>query len=606
MRERLRFLLLYYCFWVVVFLFARILFLTYHIDETKDLTLELLFGIFYFGFKMDLAMAAYYSIFPFLWVTFSNFLNKSVFQNTIFSYTFILLTITNFIVVSDLEVYNIWNFRLDSTPLKFLNSPKAAYISLKNSPILRLLISYIFILAVGSIVVYRIVANKIYDWKRIKNFPFIIYGLLMCALLILPLRGGWGKTPLRQSTVYFSKNAFANASALNAPWVFFSSLLKKASIKDNPYIFYPREMVERTLDSLFAKGGTRTQLVNHKKPHILLISVENLSANVLDFHYNGEAVTPFLNELKGKSVYFPEVYAASDRTDKNVVSLLSGYPALPKQALIEFSEKIDKIENLSSFLSKNGYATHFYYGGEPDFLGLRSYLFEGDFEKISLKDDFGASTGLGAPDSLVYARVLADLKNLNGRPVYTSVFSLSTHEPYSIPVLGKWNENSSQVQYYNSLNYADMSLKNFLEEAQKEDWWKNTLVIIIGNRGHKWPEKEDKTAAFRVPMFWTGGVIKDSRVIHKVMNQSDLCATVLGQLSLSDSPFKWSKNVLDSRTPGWGFYVFNDGFGYIGKEKVVYDNVGRILLQGEQGLITKSLDRGKVLMQATYQDFLNL
>jgi phosphoglycerol transferase MdoB-like AlkP superfamily enzyme len=604
MRERLRFLLLYYCFWVVVFLFARILFLTYHIDETKDLTLELLFGIFYFGFKMDLAMAAYYSIFPFLWVTFSNFLNKSVFQNTIFSYTFILLTITNFIVVADLEVYNIWNFRLDSTPLKFLNSPRAAFISLKNSPILRLLISYIFILAVGSIVVYRIVANKIYDWKKIKNFPFILYGLMMCALLILPLRGGW--RPIRQSSVYFSKNAFANASALNAPWVFFSSLLKKAAIKENPYIFYPREMVERTIDSLFAKGGSRLQVVEHKKPNILLISVENLSASILDYQYKGESVTPFLNELKNRSLYFPEVYAASDRSDKNVVSLLSGYPAQPKQALTEFSEKIDKIEILSSYLYRNGYATHFYYGGEPDFLGIRSYLFSGNYEKISVKDDFGPIIGLGAPDSLVYARVLADQKHLNGRPVFTSLFSLSTHEPYAIPGPGKWNENTSQVQYYNALHYADASLKSFLDEAQKEEWWKNTLIIIVGNRGHKWPENADKTAAFRVPMFWTGGVIKNAQVVHKIMNQSDLCATLLGQLQLEASPFKWSKDVLDSKSPAWGFYVFNDGFGYIGKEKVVYDNVGRILLQGEVGLQSKSLDRGKVLMQASYQDFLNL
>src|SRR5690606_1407728 len=137
-----------------------------------------------------------------------------------------------------------------------------------------------------------------------------------------------------------------------------------------------------------------------------------------------------------------------------------------------------------------------------------------------------------------------------------------------------------------------------LDEAQKEEWWKNTLIIIVGNRGHKWPENADKTAAFRVPMFWTGGVIKNAQVVHKIMNQSDLCATLLGQLQLEASPFKWSKDVLDSKSPAWGFYVFNDGFGYIGKEKVVYDNVGRILLQGEVSLQSKSLDRGKVLMQA--------
>src|SRR5690606_30056871 len=99
MRERLRFLLLYYGFCVVFFVMARVIFLAYHIQHSRSLTLEEVYGIFRHGIRMDLAMAAYYSLLPFLWVTFSNFIDKGVFQNTFFSYTFILLTLTNLIVV---------------------------------------------------------------------------------------------------------------------------------------------------------------------------------------------------------------------------------------------------------------------------------------------------------------------------------------------------------------------------------------------------------------------------------------------------------------------------------------------------------------------------
>lgn len=610
MRERLRFLFLYYSFWVVVFLFARFLFLSYHIQDTRNLTLDLLFGLYKNGLRMDLAMAAYYSIFPFLWVTFSNFINKSVFQNTIFSYTFVLITITNFIVVADMEVYSIWNFRLDSTPLKFLNTPKEALISVKNSPILRLLLSYILLLALGAVVVYRIVANKIYDWKKIKTFPFLIYGLLSTAVLLIPLRGGWGKEALRQSSVYFSKDHFANTAALNAPWNFFSSLLKKGDVKDNPYSFYPREIVERTLDTLFAKGGTPPLLLDTKpKPNVLLIIVENASTKALDYSFQGRELTPFLNRLKRESVYFPHFYSASDRTDKTVVSTLSGFPSQPKEALTEYSDKVKNLPFLSSILFDNGYSTRFYYGGEPDFLGLKDYLFASRFEKLSLRDDYNADAGmnaLGASDSLVYARVLEEHASAFARPFFSVVLTLSSHEPYGIPSSGSWTGTETIDQYYNALNYADQSLAAFLDKAKTQPWWENTLVIVMGSHGHKWPETQEQTDHFSVPMLWTGGAIKQARTVEKISSQMDFPATLLGQLRLPKDAFTWSKDILDPKTPSWAFFVFNDGFGYVGRQKVLFDNVGRIGYNATDSLGIKSLERGKVLMQSTYQGFLNL
>ena len=81
-------MVLYYLFWVVFFLIARVWFLIYHAESSKLLTLETVYGVFSHGVLMDLSMAAYLSILPFLWVTLGNFINKSFFQGTIFSYTF--------------------------------------------------------------------------------------------------------------------------------------------------------------------------------------------------------------------------------------------------------------------------------------------------------------------------------------------------------------------------------------------------------------------------------------------------------------------------------------------------------------------------------------
>lgn len=609
MRERLRFLLIYYAFWVVFFVFARILFLTYHIEDSRSLTLEQVYGIFFHGIRMDLAMAGYYSLLPFLWVTFSNFIDKGIFQNTIFSYTFILLSLTNLIVVADLEVYNTWNFRLDSTPLKFLSSPKEVFISIKSSPVLRLFLSYLLLQAVASVIVYRIVANKIYDWKHIGTFPFILYGLLMTTALILPIRGGWGKEALKQSSVYFSTRNFANVSALNAPWNFFSSLLNRTSVNENPYSYLPRETLDKNLGELFARSGKTTKVIAGEKPHVLLILVENLTGKIMDYRYKDAEVTPYLNRLRQTGIYFENMYAAADRTDKTVVSVLSGYPAQPKEALTEYSEKIRKLPFLSSSFNEQGYSTRFYYGGDASFLSLKEYLFSSNFEKILEKGDFEGTddlSSLGAPDSVVYARFLADHRNHHSKPFFSTILTLSSHEPYGIPGKGLFPGSTAQEQFYNSLHYADRSLERFLEEAKKQSWWENTLVVILGNHGHKWPA-DGKADNFKIPMIWTGGAVKDPLTIRPVYSQMDVAATVLGQLGAGSKEFKWSKNIFDKATPSWAFFVFNDGFGYINdRNRVLFDNVGRRMMDHSEPALPKELEAGKALMQRTYQSFLNL
>lgn len=610
MRERLRFLLIYFVFWVVFFVFARILFLAYHVEDSKLLTLEMVYGIFKYGIVMDISMAGYYSIFPFLWVTFSNFIGKGAFQNTIFSYTFILLTITNLIIVADLEVYNTWNFRLDATPLKFLTSPREAFISVKNSPILRLLLSYILLIVVASVIVYRIVANKIYDWKHINNFPFLIYGLLLTAALIIPIRGGFGPKILKQKSVYFSQNNFANVSALNAPWNFTYSILKKVNSNNNPYTYLPKDILDKTIHSLFAKSGTTEKVIHPKNehPNVIVILVENLTSKAINQTVDGRAVTPFINKLKGEGIYFENFYASADRTDKTVVSTLSGYPAQPQESILEFPEKLEKLPILSKNFNQKGYSTQFYYGGEASFLTIKPYLFLGNFEKILEKNDFNnGQISLGIPDEGVYTKFIEDHKLEKGKPFFSTILTLSSHEPFETPQSNIFTGNTIKDQLFNSLNYADKSLEKFMEEAKKQDWWSNTLVIVIGNKGTKLPDTDEKTDNFKVPMIWTGGVVSNPMLIKNVYAQTDLASTLLGQLNLPHGEYKWSKNVFDNATKPWAFFTFNNGFGYINnKNRVLFDNVGQIVINNPKLQKSRELEAGKALQQRSFQDFLGL
>ncbi|MCP9769814.1 LTA synthase family protein [Lacihabitans sp. LS3-19] len=609
MRERLRFMLIYFSFWTIYFLAARIIFLSYHIEDSKNLTLETVFGIFWHGFKMDLSMAGYLCIFPFLWVTFSNFINKSLFQNTIFSYTFILTMIITLIIVVDLEVYNIWSFRLDATPLAYLKTPKEAWASVKSSPVIPLLISFILLLIVASYIVYRIIANKIYDWKYIKNFPFLIYGLLMVAVLIIPIRGGFGIAPMNHSSVYFSKNNFANISALNSPWNFFSSLLHNSSNKVNPYTYLPKDDLDKTVENLYKSELPKKYVLNNPKPNVLIIIWESFTKKAVDQNHNNVEITPYFNKLKNEGIYFSNLYAMGDRTDKAITSILSGYPTQPTESIIKLPTKSASLPVLSRTFSENGFSTQFYYGGDTDFANIKSYLFSSNYEKIVDMNDFPdelVTSKWGVHDEFIFDKFLEDHKGSSQKPFFATLLTLSSHEPFETPRETKITGQNTVDLYLNSLNYSDESFGKFIEKAKTTDWWKNTLIIVVGDHGHKLPETGKRLDNFKIPMLWTGGAVKNNFVYEAISSQIDIPSSLLGQLKINAADFVWSKDLFKTNVKPWAFFVFNNGFGYVKPNKeILFDNVGKQLMLHSELEKTSDLMEGKALQQKSYQDFLN-
>ncbi len=609
MRDRIRFMMIYFAFWAIFFLAARVIFLSYHIEDTKLLTLETVFGIFFNGFRMDLSMAAYLSVLPFLWISFGNFIKKNVFQNTIFTYTFISVFLVSLIIVVDLEVYNIWSFRLDATPLNYLSSPREAWASVKSSPVLQLMLSFVLLIIISSYIVYRILADKIDNWKFIKNLPFTLYGILITAALIIPIRGGVGIAPMNQSTVYFSKNNFANIAAINPTWNFLSSILSNDTNKNNPYSYLPKETLAQNIKTLFPKNTSSKMVLNTKKPNVLIIMWESFAKKVVDLNYSGIEVTPYFNKLKKEGIYFNDIYASGDRTDKGLVSVISAYPAQPVNSIVKLPAKSATLPTLTSVLSKNGYITKFYYGGDTDFANIKSYLYNGNFDRIVDKNDFPSelqSSKWGVHDAFVFDKFISEHKVKTSKPFFSTLLTLSSHEPFetsreNIVIPGE----SAHEQYLNSINYTDEVLGKFIENSKKEDWWNNTLIIIVADHGKILPGSKNRSEDFEIPMLWTGGAINQTANVPMIGSQIDIASSLLNQLKIESSEFEFSKNLFGNKTMPWAYFAFNDGFGYIKPKKIlVWDNIGKIPITKIGNVEEKDIIEGKSMLQYTYSDFL--
>jgi len=226
-----------------------------------------------------------------------------------------------------------------------------------------------------------------------------------------------------------------------------------------------------------------------------------------------------------------------------------------------------------------GYSTTFYYGGDPDFANIRSYLYSAKFKKLVTQDDFSKSyrnSKWGVHDEHVFNRLLTDLDSAKA-PFFKFFFTLSSHEPFEIPAKPKFPGKHEEDQYISSVFYADSCLGQFFDEAKTRDWYANTLFVLIADHGHRLPGNNPIYASekFRIPMLWIGGAIDTVGVVSKAASQFDLAATLLWQMNISSKEFKFSKNILSSQHDV-AYYAFNDGFGFVtDSTKLIFDHVSQ-------------------------------
>lgn len=182
--------------------------------------------------------------------------------------------------------------------------------------------------------------------------------------------------------------------------------------KTNPYVYMETEKANQIVQALYSKSVHQyPDLLKAQRPNIILILWESFTAKTVKSLGGMEGVTPEFEKLISEGVLFSNFYASSDRSDRGITAVLSGYPAQPTRSIIKTPAKACKLPTLASSLDKAGYSTSFYYGGELDFANIRSYLVNSGFDKMVGKDDFeekDCNSKWGAHDHVVFDKFLLD------------------------------------------------------------------------------------------------------------------------------------------------------------------------------------------------------
>ncbi len=608
MKSRIRFFVFYVLFWLLLIIIGKLLFLFYHHIQSFELKFSDWVGVIVHGFKLDFSAIGYILIFPVIILIITSFFSGKTLYYILNVYTIILISFFAILTIVDLELYRYWGYRLDKTPLFYINTPGEMLASVYWYTIVIGLVSILVFVLVSGFLYLKYIAVIIENPQPGKFKSAGLFTLILAALIV-PVRGGFDTSPVNLSTAYFHENNFANHAAVNILWNFGNSLTIKAS-QTYQFDYLEKDEIENIAAYLYKQDSVTNQILNLNRPNIILVILESFTAKLIQPLGGIEGVTPNFNELTKEGIFFTKFYANDSRSDKGIVSILSGYPALGIVSIIKFPKKTQSLPYISKHLSEVGYHTSFYYGGDINFANINSYLFNGDFDKIISKSDFEKSEILsrwGVPDQIIFNRLYDDMKK-EKEPFFKVLFTLSNHEPFDIPVPSVIEGKDTESKMYNSSLYTDSCIGDFVRKLKQTELWDKTLIVFLADHGHILPGMTPVYGfkKYHIPMLWLGGVITRDTIINKYGSQTDLARTLLNQLGLHADEFFYSKDLLSESSNSFAFYDYNNGFGFLTDSvRYIYDNDSRKVILKEGYLDDMSLNQGRALQQLFYMDYYN-
>lgn len=621
-----------YATFVVLFVLQKPLFLFLEkgsATQPVDNIFTELPAVIWHGLPLDLSMAGYLSVIPGFLSIAVVWLKRDLVKPIMNIYFIIASLFITCSFLLNASLYPYWKYPLDSTPLfYFFTSPADAIASVSIWQVI-LSIVILIVLTIGVWFTLRMRGekrqqysrysygyggfgsgkrNRFDDFDRHRGRTSIIL-LLLTGLLFLPIRGGITVSTMNTGQAYYSQNAYLNHSAVNPLF----SLLESITHQEDFASQY-RFMKDKEADKIFATMTSTSDentypLLNEatfKKgtPDILIVIMESFASDIMPSMGSYKDVAVCLDSIAQQSILFTRFYANSFRTDRGMVSILSGYPAQPTTSIMRYPRKTSQLPSIARNLAKyKNYKTTYYYGGDADFCNMRSYLVSQGYQHIISDANFPIKDKLskwGVPDHILAAKMMEDIKAQQNekRPMLRILQTSSSHEPFEVPY------HRLKDKRLNAFAYTDSVMGAIVREYRKLPRWKNTLIVFVPDHvgGYKENLNDHDRSRYQIPLILAGGAISRPMKVGIIGSQHDIAATLLGQLGVEHREFTFSKNMMSDATPKFAFFAVNDAFGIVSEENsLIYDNRAKRIVydKGKKGF---NLKRGQAYLQKLYDD----
>lgn len=526
-------ILAYFFLNLAIYFSFRVLFLVWNWPSLQFLSKSQLLAAFLTGFRFDLAAVSLITgIFylGFIWIE-----KLKVIRNL---WIFIFWLLTVFIILLNCVDAELVNF----TGRRF---SKSAFFLFGEGNISNLITPYLgiasftFLFLVLASIGNHLVVRKIKIPEELASKIAISFVTVL--LMIFGFRGGPQSKPISFVEGRIFSESIANQLVMNSTF----SVLKsfgKAPIERLQF-FDEKEML-RLLENTHQQSEIPKDL---KNVNVVQIILESFSAEYM--RLKNPEFTPFLNQLvfdKNQAVSMTNSYANGLRSIEGVGAILAGVPALMEEPFINSEFAANQFIGIGSVLKAKGYHTSFFHGAQNGSMhfdafikstGIENYFGKNEYPNAA--DDDGTWGIYDGP----FLNWACEKMSSFPEPFMTSVFTLSSHQPFNIPAKVRSEHPDGSIPILKAIHYTDSSIKEFMNCASQKPWFKNTLFIFTAD--HAGPPLKaggEFSERFRIPIIFYMKDIKNLESFNRdqFAQQIDILPTILQTLEVSQK----SKNLL--------------------------------------------------------------
>ena len=404
------------------------------------------------------------------------------------------------------------------------------------------------------------------SWKsRLAILPL---GAVCVGLCLFGIRGRTGYNPIKVSQAYYCDDPFLNQLGVNPVFNLLTSTLDD-NRKENRtlHLMSEQEALKQVQNYLQRKGVADISPIARKveregvpnRKNVVLIFMESMSANLMGSFGSDKKLTPYLDSLYRQSLSFERFYSSGIHTNHGIYSTLFSFPAIMKRNAMKGSV-IPVYSGLPTVLKDNGYCNLFFMTHESQYDNMNAFLRTNGFDEIYAQENYPSEkvvNSFGVQDDFMYQYALPILneKADTGEPFFTVLLSISNHPPYVIPPYFHPHSEKLEEQI---VEYADWSIRQFMDAAEKQTWFDNTIFVFLGDHGKMvgTPECEMPQSYNHIPLMIYGKDIPPT-VHNGFGGQIDVAPTLLGMLNMSYLQNNFGVNLLEEERPCMFFTADN-------------------------------------------------
>jgi phosphoglycerol transferase MdoB-like AlkP superfamily enzyme len=416
-----------------------------------------------------------------------------------------------------------------------------------------------------------------------------------------------------------TENRYNNELSKNGIYSLFAAFLNNELDYETFYISHNNEQNFRHLRDILKTGNAEyksndltdiTRVITNgseeKRYNILFVTVESLSGEFMEYLGSKKGkLTPNLDTLVNKSLFFTNFYAVGTRTIWGLEAVALSAPPKPGQSVIKRPHS-ENMFSMGQLFKSRGYNLKFIYGGNGYFDNM-NYFFENNGYQVVDNGDmadneitFSNAWGVCDQDLFNIALKEADLSYAAGKPFLNLAMTTSNHRPFTYPEglidipSGKNREGA--------VKYCDYAIGELIRKASTKPWFINTLIVIMadhcaGSAG----QSELPFMEYQIPLIiYNPGLIQPQRV-DKLSGQIDVAPTLFGLLNWNYESKFFGKDIMKMRPDEERAFIANyQKLGYIKNDRLT-------ILSPQQKVTSYKIDRfsGAIETSTIVEDVVN-